>query len=150
METASESPRALILVPLDFGEASKLALDAALELAAPLNADVIALHITRPPVIAHGEALESLLERLKNEAHAAAERELEILMARVANLRTILRTGDPEEVILSSIRDLKPSLVIMGTHGHRGLKRLLLGSVAEHVLVRSPVPVMTIRAGAAA
>ena len=71
------------------------------------------------------------------------------LVSSIGNLRTILRSGDPENLILSTIHELKPSLVIMGTHGRRGLKRLLLGSIAEHVLVRSPVPVMTIRAGIA-
>lgn len=146
METKTPSPRTLILVPLDFEDASKKALDMALELAAPLNADIVALHITRPAVARPGELPASLLERLRDEAHAAAERELEQLVTRIANLKTLLRTGDPEDVILSAIDDLKPSLVIMGTHGRRGLRRLLLGSVAEHVLVRSQVPVITVRA----
>jgi nucleotide-binding universal stress UspA family protein len=143
---ATGSPRTLILVPLDFEEASKKALDTALELASSLNADIVALHITRPPVARPGELPASFLERLTDETHTAAERELNELVNRISNLKTILRTGDPEDVILSAIDDLKPSLVIMGTHGRRGLRRLLLGSVAEHVLVRSPVPVMTVRA----
>jgi nucleotide-binding universal stress UspA family protein len=146
METTTATPRTLILVPLDFEDASKKALDMALELAAPLNADVVALHITRPAVVRPGELPFSLLERLRDEAHAAAERELEELVTRIANLKTILRTGDPEDEILNAIHDLKPSLIVMGTHGRRGLQRILLGSVAEHVLVRSPVPVMTVRA----
>jgi nucleotide-binding universal stress UspA family protein len=145
-ETETEIPRTLILVPLDFGEASKKALDTALELASSLNADVVALHITRSPVVGHGELPASLLERLRDEAHTVAERELNELVTRIANLKTILRTGDPENVILSAIDDLRPSLVIMGTHGRRGIRRLLLGSVAEHVIVRSRVPVMTVRA----
>lgn len=145
-KTATPSPRTLILVPIDFEDASKKALDMALELAAPLNAHVVALHITRPAVARPGELPSSLLERLRDETHAAAERELETLVHRIADLKTILRAGDPDDVILSAIDDLKPSLVIMGTHGRRGLRRLLLGSVAEYVLVRSPVPVITVRA----
>jgi nucleotide-binding universal stress UspA family protein len=144
--TATPGPKTLILVPLDFEDASKRALDTALELAAPLNADIVALHVTRSAVAHPAELPASFLERLSDEAHSAAERELQELVNRIASLRTILRTGDPENVILSSINELKPTLVIMGTHGRRGLSRLLLGSVAEHVLVRSPVPVMTVRA----
>lgn len=143
-----ESPRTLILVPMDFEDASRRALDYALELAASLNAEIAVLHVNRPVVAGHTELPAALLERLHNETHGAAERALDTLTSRIAGLKTLLRVGHPEDEILRAIDELKPSLVIMGTHGRRGIRRLVLGSVAEHIMLRSRVPVMTVRARA--
>jgi nucleotide-binding universal stress UspA family protein len=52
--------------------------------------------------------------------------------------------GDPAEEILKYIAQEKVDLVIMGTHGRKGLDRVLFGSVANEVVKKSPVPVLTI------
>jgi universal stress protein A len=61
---------------------------------------------------------------------------------------TILRIGDPANVILELANELHAELVVMGTHGRRGVSRLLLGSVAESVARSSPCPVLLLREGA--
>jgi hypothetical protein len=52
--------------------------------------------------------------------------------------------GDPVEVILHYISSRKISQVIMGTHGRKGIDRIVMGSVAQRVIRRSPVPVLVV------
>lgn len=59
-------------------------------------------------------------------------------------LKTAVVQGDPAEEILKYVEAAKIDLVIMGTHGRKGLDRVLFGSVADEVVKRSPVPVLTI------
>jgi len=51
------------------------------------------------------------------------------------------------DAILQTLEECGANLIVMGTHGHRGFSRLLIGSVASSVLRRSPVPVLTVKAG---
>jgi universal stress protein A len=57
-----------------------------------------------------------------------------------------LKTGVPWHGVVEAINELGVDLVIMGTHGRRGLSRLTLGSVAERVVRLAPVPVLTVHA----
>ena len=65
--------------------------------------------------------------------------------AGIKNVSTEVRDGSPAEVILQYIKGKGIDLIVMGTHGRRGLNRLLLGSVADEVVHRATVPVMTVR-----
>lgn len=53
--------------------------------------------------------------------------------------------GNPHEKILEYVSEHDIDMVVMGTHGRTGLDRALMGSVAERVVRRSPVPVLTVR-----
>jgi nucleotide-binding universal stress UspA family protein len=55
-------------------------------------------------------------------------------------------TGNPVEVILDQAKHQKTDLLIVGTHGRRGMKRLMLGSVAEAVVRRAACPVFIVKA----
>lgn len=57
----------------------------------------------------------------------------------------MLRTGDARDIIVNTALEVGADLIIMGTHGRRGLRRALLGSVAESVLRHAPCPVLAIR-----
>jgi nucleotide-binding universal stress UspA family protein len=59
-------------------------------------------------------------------------------------VRAIVINGDPAEEILNYIETEGTNLVIMGTHGRKGLEKVIFGSVADRVVKKSPVPVMTI------
>jgi nucleotide-binding universal stress UspA family protein len=61
-----------------------------------------------------------------------------------ANTKTIVVAGDASEEIINYIKDLRIDLVIMGTHGRKGMDKIIFGSVAERVLKTSPVPVMVV------
>ena len=58
----------------------------------------------------------------------------------------VIRTGEVVSEILAAIRTFEADLIVIPTHGRWGLKRVVLGSVAERVIRKSPVPVITIRA----
>jgi nucleotide-binding universal stress UspA family protein len=60
------------------------------------------------------------------------------------NTKTAVVAGDPSEEILSYIREKKIDLVIMGTHGRKGMDKIIFGSVAERVVKTAPVPVMVV------
>jgi nucleotide-binding universal stress UspA family protein len=85
-----------------------------------------------------------------DELHATASSlvALQTDRARVGNLviDSIITEGDPAEKILESAAARHVGLIVVGTHGRRGLRRLFVGSVAENVVRRSSVPVIVIRA----
>jgi nucleotide-binding universal stress UspA family protein len=86
--------------------------------------------------------------RHQPEAHYAGPREaLHKMRAPDQNVRVEhrLEEGHPDKVILDVARDVQAGLIIMGTHGRTGLGRLLLGSVAEHVLREAHCPVLTVK-----
>ena len=53
--------------------------------------------------------------------------------------------GDPDDAIVEYAREHGADLIVMGSHGHTGLRHLLMGSVAEHVLRHAPCPVLIVR-----
>jgi nucleotide-binding universal stress UspA family protein len=57
----------------------------------------------------------------------------------------VVGEGSPAEEIVAQAKRLSADLIVIGTHGRKGLKHLLLGSVAERVLRSSPIPVLTLR-----
>jgi nucleotide-binding universal stress UspA family protein len=57
----------------------------------------------------------------------------------------MLRTGDARDVIVDVAKEIGADLIVMGTHGRRGVRRALLGSIAEGVLRTAHCPVLTIR-----
>jgi nucleotide-binding universal stress UspA family protein len=134
----------LILVPVDLEPASMKALDMAEDLAQRLDATVIALHVYTLPRFAYPGFTPVLPPTLTEDIAAAARRAIDSVGTQ-RNIRVVLREGDAATEILDVIEELSPRLVVMGTHGRRGLSRLVLGSVAEKVIRKSTVPVMTIR-----
>ena len=140
-----------ILVPTDFSEGAGRALAWARTLAQAFRAEIVVLHVLELPLtwtplgglgsIPTPLSTESV-EQLTNEAQAILE-----TVARDAPevTRRLLRKGHPREVILAVVQEVGAGAVVMGTHGRRGVSHLLIGSVAEHVVRHSPVPVWTVR-----
>ena len=137
-----------ILVPVDFGAASVAALDYAVELAAKLDARVHLLHVVGIMTLSaeYGLAvtqpiLDSLVESSQKELdRVATERTSKAMLA-----PTLLEVGDARTIIVQVAERIHADLVVMGTHGRRGVKRVVLGSVAEHIARTAPCPVMLIR-----
>ena len=138
----------IILVPIDFEEASLSALAKARELAGRLGLEVMLIHAYTIPLAIYPGYEPILAPDLSDQIAATAKRSLETLAAEQGGLRSELRCGDPAAEILRTIEELKPELVVMGTHGRKGLARLFLGSVAEKVVRASPAPVLMVRAKA--
>lgn len=139
-----------ILVPVDFSPCSRAALDYAVELAGQMKAAVDVLHVAEPTGYAGPDSMmlvpdaarDSWGERPDDVLHEL-EGFLGAARARVRDVRA--EAGLPSDVIASRAKDGGYDLIVMGTHGRSGLARLVVGSVAEAVMRRAQVPVLTLR-----
>jgi nucleotide-binding universal stress UspA family protein len=128
------NPRvASILVAVDFSDHSRRALEAAAELAARLGATLEVLHVWHAPFFGEaGPARAELLERMR----ANARSQLEVFVTastRVGGLAVeqSVIPGSPTKAISEHVAERQPDLLVLGTHGHGALERMVLGSVAE-------------------
>lgn len=134
-----------ILVPTDFSDTSEGALAAAVELARTFHARITLLHVWSVPNIGYAEGLSWPLEGMEKAARIALDEVEARTRALHVDTDSILQIGAEWERILELVKARNIDLVVMGTHGRRGLSRVFLGSVAERVVRLSPVPVLTIR-----
>ncbi len=138
-----------ILVPVDFGESSREALAAAMDLSKQYDSALTLVHTLEIPAYGYGALEVSAIDML-GPLHDLAEQQLATLLAEVKKERpeatSVLSTGVAWHEILGSIERLKPDLVVMGTHGRRGIRRMILGSVAENIVRMSPASVLTVHA----
>ncbi len=140
---------ATILVPVDFGQASDHALAYAMDLAEQLGAGVHVITAYEMPVASFPDgvwaASPEIVTKLIDATQTALDRTVEPYRGRKAPLTAKLVQGDPRDAILETAQTAKADLIVMGTHGRRGIARALIGSVAESVLRAAEVPVLTIR-----
>jgi nucleotide-binding universal stress UspA family protein len=138
-----------ILVPTDFTETSDHALDWALELAKRLGATVTVLHTYEIPIVGFPDgaiiATPEIAGRISEASKAALEATMAKIQGRGVPVDSVLREGVPWEEINAVADAMDADLVVIGTHGRRGLTRALLGSVAENVVRTAKHPVVTIR-----
>jgi nucleotide-binding universal stress UspA family protein len=145
----SMKPIHSILLPVDFSGASSEALTLAVEMARAFDAEIILLHVWEMPAYPYQELLANSVELLTaSEAAAKAQlsRTLEGLSKVWPRSRSLLKSGVAWQQVLEAIDEVSPQLVVMATHGRRGLAHALMGSVAEKVVQGSKVPVLTVRA----
>ncbi|MFC4543406.1 universal stress protein [Halosolutus amylolyticus] len=138
-----------ILVPTDGSEEGEHALEYAFDLARAHDATVRVLYVVN--VAGYGglpmeTAWEGISDALYTEGEAAVERAEELAPDDV-EVETSVREGAPSRTIIDRASPENCDLVVMGTHGRGGIDRLLLGSVAERVVRRADVPVLTVRVG---
>jgi nucleotide-binding universal stress UspA family protein len=136
-----------ILVPLDFSEPSKRALDCGLALATRLKASLIVVHVVpRSDALGYAFPIENFA--IENNQRQRAEQEIQGLLseprAKLLNLKTIVKIGHIEEELLGIIEREPVDFVIMGSHGRRNFRRWFLGSVTEHILRKVPVPILSL------
>jgi nucleotide-binding universal stress UspA family protein len=134
-----------ILVPVDFSKPSLDALPHGLALARRYKAQLCLLHVIAP---LHPDMLIDTTQTQRDVRVAAHERLTRLADAtRKAWPRTgrELRTGHPVTTITAMAKRTNADLIVMGAHGHSGLKHALLGSVAERVVRQAPCSVLTVR-----
>lgn len=138
-----------ILVATDFSEQADQALEYAAVLAASLGATVHLIHAIAIPTMGVpevGVAYRALdIEAMTKHAQKSLDDRVTRYRGRIELGPTRLEVGDPRDLIDRAAADLGADLIVIGTHGRRGIRRLLLGSVAESVLRTAPCPVLTIR-----
>lgn len=135
-----------ILVPTDFGPSSAEAVEVAIALADTFDAELTLLHVWEIPVYPYMEFVLDSAQLVDSVEQAATQRlaqALDEVRQRLPRAKSLLKMGLPWQEIVDTIAELQPDLVVMGTHGRRGLTHALLGSVAEKVVRLSPVPVLT-------
>ena len=136
-----------ILVATDFGEPAQRALDLAVELARTFDARLTLVHSWEAPSYSYGGALYlpvDLITPIEQAARKHLEGALTELQQRVPNAKSVLRAGAAWQEVLAAASEVQADLIVLGTHGRRGLNRALLGSVAEKVVRMAEVPVLTV------
>jgi len=142
-----------ILVPVDFSECSRAALEHASTLAKSFDATVDLLYVWEAPAFIAPEAMvgaagttQTLSQLAGDQARAAMKEFHEKAVADgIAIGTTCVEQGDPARTIVEVAERDGYDLIAMGTHGRSGFAHLLLGSVAEKVVRRSTCPVLTVR-----
>jgi nucleotide-binding universal stress UspA family protein len=134
-----------ILVPTDFSETSQRALEYAKTIAKQSNSELLLVHVNPPlnPITIPEEAwidlseLQSLQEELFEQRSAA-------LRSEGFRAQAFSLTGPLYDELLSAVKGYKVDLIVMGTHGRKGLERLLCGSDAEAMLRQAHCPVLSV------
>jgi nucleotide-binding universal stress UspA family protein len=139
-----------ILVATDFSPASAPAFERALALARELSAQLLVVHAYQDGAMSElGFAPTGCYETWDREVRGHADVRVAPLLARAreqgVEAEALLVPGFPGDAIVEAARQRRADLVVMGTHGRRGVARLVLGSVAASVLASAPCPVMTER-----
>jgi nucleotide-binding universal stress UspA family protein len=146
MDTTPEIQR--ILVPHDFSETAQHALTYAMGLAHKFGAAITLVHAYDTPSYGYPDAYVVGYEASRHIETIAA-RALEDVAVRTRehglDVQTVLWRGAPWVEIAALADQIRADLIVMGTHGRRGIAHALLGSVAEKVVRIAPCPVMTVR-----
>jgi universal stress protein A len=144
----------VILVPIDFSNHSKKTVRYATRFAARYHATVRLLHVFQIPdyAVTQYENRQPGFDQLKKQvdiAEEAARGNLEAfekeLLSQGMNVKATLRVGYPFEEIILTANDPDIDLIIIGSHGRSGIKRLLVGSTAERVVEHAPCPVLVVK-----
>ncbi|BDG05227.1 universal stress protein [Anaeromyxobacter oryzae] len=138
-----------ITCAIDLSDPARLAMESAAELARALGAELTLLYVHEPAPLAAVDLLvtpqgvaelsmEETEEALAGWRATAAE-------ISAAPVRSIIRTGPAAAEILAHAREQGADLLVLGTHGRKGLAKLAFGSVAEKVAKQAPCPVLLVR-----
>ncbi len=140
-------PPKRILVATDFSETAKEALEYALAMAKPLGAEIVLMHAWEIPVYAFPDGAMipgGLFDGLEAASDEALQTQLKLYEKSGVKMRGALRMGPAWREVGVVAEQEKADLIVMGTHGRRGVVRMVLGSVAERVVRSAPCPVLTV------
>jgi len=136
-----------ILVPTDFSEHSKTAVQYGCELASKFGADLHLLHVVEQLPVMYSEGAifspETEAELLAEARELLTKTPADIDVSALNVTRATLE-GHPLVEIVRYARENEIDLIVIGTHGRTGLVHVLLGSVAEKVVRKAPCPVLTV------
>jgi nucleotide-binding universal stress UspA family protein len=142
-----------ILLAVDESKFSDAALQVVIAQIPPQGTEVLVLHVVEPitfsppPQMSGGYAPE--LESRVKDGRELVEREAQRLRAAGFKADGAVENGDIREKIIDAAAEWRADLIVMGSHGRRGVQRFLLGSVAEHVARHAQCSVEIVRIPAA-
>jgi nucleotide-binding universal stress UspA family protein len=140
-----------ILCASDFSTASGRALTTAIGVARATGArlTIVYAHAPVTPTVPEQVIDAMTLDRLDRDVREWVARRLASLVKRAqksgVRAASAVVTGDPSSQVVRAARSLRADLIVIGTHGRRGITKFLLGSVAERVIATAPCPVLTVR-----
>ncbi|MCA9771747.1 MAG: universal stress protein [Myxococcales bacterium] len=143
-----------IVVPTDFSEASSVAEAFGVRVAEKFGAEVLLVHIAEDPYVSltsaayPGAPLTLDIDKLRGEIRAECEARLREWRERIpaaVRSRAIFRFGKAFVEIIRVAREENADLIVIGTHGRTGLRHMIIGSVAEKVVRKARIPVLTVR-----
>lgn len=137
-----------ILVPVNFTETSDKAFDFAIQLAEKFGASVTAMHAFEIPVVGFPDgslvATADIASRIQEAARQGLDGAVKARQGRGVKIDSLLREGSAHEEVRAVAERIHADIIVIGTHGRKGLARALLGSVAENVIRTVKIPVLTI------
>jgi|AntDeeMinimDraft_5_1070356.scaffolds.fasta_scaffold29919_1 nucleotide-binding universal stress UspA family protein len=140
-----------ILIPTDGSKGAERAIINGLDIAQQYDATIHALHVIDTAELLevgyfrNRSDFEATIERLEDEAKRTVGDIGELARQSDVDVIKVVRVGVPYETIMQYVDEADVDLIVMGTHGRRGLPRYLLGSVTERVVRMADVPVLTVR-----
>lgn len=137
-------PKKLVIVPYDFSDAARGAIDTALQMvASPADVRVVYAMQDLSP-LEMGEMWNSVDDQVRREHGLKAMRE-KLSDEHLAQVMLDVVFGDPGHAITTYASDVKADLIVLPSHGRTGIGRLLIGSVAERIVRYAHCPVLVLR-----
>lgn len=140
-----------ILVPTDFSETSKFAMQYAIEFAKSFNAELEIVHVIfdESQIVAF-YLPQVTFQNLDQELEESAKKQMDDFLASFPDLQGITYTvkmlkGTAFLEIINEAKEANVDLIIIGTHGRSGIEHVLFGSTAEKVVRKAPCPVFTVK-----
>jgi nucleotide-binding universal stress UspA family protein len=140
-----------ILVPTDFSKHSQNALRYAAAFADKFGAELYLLYVVQdlslfiPDAVTVAPPVGPPIDQLTAAVRGALDRLIAEQQLGRFRVHAEVREGTPFSEIIQFAKDRAIDLIVMGTHGHSGLAHVLMGSVTEKVVRKSPCPVLTVR-----
>lgn len=133
-----------IVVATDYEPAAQRAADLACELAIQFEARLTLMHVWELVIPTYSERLALPLDAIERAANEAMMAELDRVRPTFPAVQSLVVSGVAWRTVGDCVRAHGFDLVIVGTHGRRGLQRMVMGSVAERIVRTSSVPVLTV------
>lgn len=139
-----------ILVPIDFSNYSKKALQYTVNFAKKFDAEIVLVYVIEPMIYPADLSMGQMVIP-QSEMNLSEKSDKELVQLAKSEIgdklkyKVLVKTGKPFMEIISTAKEVDSDLIIMATHGHTGVEHLLFGSTAEKVVRKAPCPVLTIR-----
>jgi nucleotide-binding universal stress UspA family protein len=141
-----------IILAVDGSKFSDAAIQTVIAQARPQETEIRVLYVLEPPALlvaremgSYKSALDAAWEAERKEAQALVRRTAELLQSKGLKATAAVEEGDPKSKIVDSAKEWRTDLVVLGSHGRKGLDRFLMGSVSEAVVHHAPCSVEIVR-----
>jgi nucleotide-binding universal stress UspA family protein len=139
-------PIRTVLLATDFSPASAAATNEAFELAARLDATLLAVSVIDPNKLRlPGGRFEQRVDQVRSAREIVAQELVARGRRRGVPVSFLIWEGDPGESIVDAARSESADLIVVGSHGRGAVGRFLIGSVSDHVVRNAPCPVLVVR-----